>query len=479
MKVRRALRTVLVSIAFVANAGAYTPPTETGESGLMTIPTTATLPPGKIHIGAFVRRDIEGDQVFEPGLNGLRDTDLHQTSFVAGVGLLENPGIEMFVQVPYVVYQIDRPGEDSDPREIGNVRVGPKFRLFKEGDSLMPFGVAFMGSVALPTGDDAFPAPLDRNTLMNEELSWEAMAILDKELFRLPGDAPVVFSLNVGGLFPGDPDIIALEDQTEPVFAQLRRKGVNRVEVEDAVLQGGAGIQIPLWKDYIGQLDLLGEFRGNSGTIEEIDEYRAVLAALRYGIYNGLAIGGGVDFGLSNTLDRYNVLAGVSYTGPQPPPAMRGPAKTKVVYRDRVIEVERVLFSDINFEFDKATLTNVGRGQVYLVAQKLKQGKNVKIEIHGHTDYIGTEEYNKQLGLRRAETVKSELVKLGVDPTEISTVSFGEEKPLIDLKTPWARAVNRRAEFVVVGEPKTTVRGEETIPSSESDSDSDSSSDSE
>ena len=111
-------------------------------------------------------------------------------------------------------------------------------------------------------------------------------------------------------------------------------------------------------------------------------------------------------------------------------------------------------FSDITFEFDKATLTDLGRGRVYLIAQKLKEGKNVKVEIQGHTDYIGTEDYNKALGLKRAEAVKAELAKLGIDPARMSTVSFGKAKPLIDQKTPWARAVNRRTEFVIVGEPE-------------------------
>jgi outer membrane protein OmpA-like peptidoglycan-associated protein len=448
-------RKVLVGVMMlflVTPAGAYTPPTETGESGLLTIPTTATLPPGKVSVGAFFRRDIESNATFEPDLGGIRDTDLHQTSFVAGIGVIQ--GLELFLQVPLIHYQIDRPGEDPSPRDVGNVRLGPKFRLFREGDNNMPFGLAFMGSVSIPTGSDNFPAPLDRNTMMNEEVGGEVMGILDKELFTLPGDAPVVFSLNVGGLFPGEPDELKLEKQTERVFSQLRRKGFPEVKVENAVLQGGAGVQVPLWKDYVGQLDMLSEFRGNSGTIDEVDEYRTVLVGARYGVHNGIALGGGVDFGLSNSTDRYAFLVGASYTGPQPPRPLGGPGKTKVVYRDRVIEVERVLFTDVNFLFDKASLTNLGRGQVYLIAQKLKEGKNVKIEIHGHTDYIGTDEYNKTLGLKRAESIKAELGKIGVDPGQISTVSFGEEKPLIDMKTPWARAVNRRVEFVVVGEPK-------------------------
>ena len=433
-------------------------PTETGETGLLTMPTTRTLGPGKVSLGAFIRRDIESDKTFEQGSSGITDTDLTQSSFTAGFGLLH--GIELSVQVPWVAFQVDQPREENDFRDVGNVRISPKFRLFQEGQSPMPFSLAFLGSVALPTGSDNFPAALDRNTLMNEEVGWEVMGIVDKNLFMLPGDVPVTLTLNAGGLFPGEPDVFRLDRQTEPVFAQLRRKGFPNVEIEDAVVQYGAGLNLPLWKNHIGQLDQTTEFRGNTGTIDEIDEYRAILAGFRYMLVNGLAAQGGVDFGLTNSLDRYNVFAGLSWSGPQPP-VVTAAAKEKVVYRDRVIQVEKISFSDITFEFDKATLTDVGRGRVYLIAQKLKEGKNVKVEVQGHTDYIGTDEYNKALGLKRAETVKAELVKLGVDPTHMSTLSFGETKPLIDKETPWARAVNRRVEFVIESETQPTATSSE------------------
>jgi len=424
-------------------------PTETGETGLLTMPNTATLAPGRISIGAFVRRDIESDKRFEQGLAGITDTDLIQSSFTLGVGIL--PGVELSAQVPWIDYQVDQPREEAEFRDVGNVRVTPKFRLFQEGDSPMPFSLAFQGSVAIPTGSDNFPAALDRNSLHNKEIGWDVLAVIDKNLVMLPGDVPIVLTGNVGGLFPGEPDVFRLDRQTEPVFSQLRRKGFPNIEIEDAVVQYGGGLKIPLWKNHVGVLDQLTEFRGNTGTIDEIDPYRALIAGIRYTVVNGLVAEGGVDFGLTNSLDRYNMFAGLAWYGPQPASAAAG-GRERVVYRDRVIQVEKISFSDITFEFDKATLTDVGRGRVYLIAQKLKEGKNVKVEVQGHTDYIGTEEYNKELGLKRAETVKAELVRLGVDPTRMSTVSYGESKPLIDMKTPWARAVNRRTEFVIESE---------------------------
>ena len=450
-------------VAGPTGAGAEQPvePTETGEIGLLTIPTTKTLGAGKISIGTYYRNDIDNNERFENDLAQLRDTSVQQWSFIAGVGVWD--GIDITLQVPYVSFDntIQKPGEnnteDEVARKFGNVRISPKFRLFDEANSPVPFSMAITGSVQLPTGSKQLPAQLDRNTAHNgDEIGGEVMAIIDKDLFKLPGEVPVTLTLNIGGLFPSKPDVFRLDRQTEPVFSQLRRKGFPNVELEDAVIQYGAGLKVPLWVNHIGTLDSTAEYRGNTGTIDDIDDYQAILAGLRYTLVNGWAAQGGVDFGLSNSVNRYNMLAGITYTGPQPPPTFPDAGKEKIVYRDRVIQVEKISFSDITFEFDKATLTDVGRGRVYLIAQKLKEGKNVKIEIQGHTDYIGTEDYNKKLGMQRAETVKAELGRLGVDASRISTVSFGEDKPLIDLQTPWARAVNRRAEFIVVSEPTAT-----------------------
>ena len=123
----------------------------------------------------------------------------------------------------------------------------------------------------------------------------------------------------------------------------------------------------------------------------------------------------------------------------------------KIVFKEvsKVIEAEKVVFSDIAFQFNSDRLTDLGKGRAYLAAQKLKEKADVVVVIEGHADYVGSEEYNRALGLRRAETIKNELVNLGVDPARLSIESFGKSKPLIDQESDWARAANRRVEFKV------------------------------
>lgn len=113
----------------------------------------------------------------------------------------------------------------------------------------------------------------------------------------------------------------------------------------------------------------------------------------------------------------------------------------------KIVEVERVVLPSIAFRFDSAELSDVGKGQLYLLSERLKEKTDLIVDIEGHADQIGTEEYNMQLGLRRAETVKKELEQLGVDPARMSVTSLGKSQLLIDKEDDWARALNRRVEI--------------------------------
>lgn len=123
----------------------------------------------------------------------------------------------------------------------------------------------------------------------------------------------------------------------------------------------------------------------------------------------------------------------------------------KVVTQEVIkeVEVERVIFPGVAFHFDSAELTDLGKGQIFLAAQRLKDQSDVTIVVEGHTDSVGTDEYNQKLGMRRAEVIMKELSNLGIDTGKMSTASMGESKPLVNQDNPWAHALNRRVEFQV------------------------------
>ncbi len=103
----------------------------------------------------------------------------------------------------------------------------------------------------------------------------------------------------------------------------------------------------------------------------------------------------------------------------------------------------------IYFGFDDYTLTSDAQAKLTAMAEGLKANKNAVVQIEGHCDERGTVEYNLALGERRAQSVKSFLAQLGVEGARLSTISFGEEKPVAQGHAEDAWSKNRRAEFIV------------------------------
>ena len=103
----------------------------------------------------------------------------------------------------------------------------------------------------------------------------------------------------------------------------------------------------------------------------------------------------------------------------------------------------------IYFGFDDYTLNSDAQGTLTTMAEGLKANKNAVVQIEGHCDERGTVEYNLALGERRAQSVKNFLSQLGVEAGRLSTISYGEEKPVVPGHTEDAWVKNRRAEFVI------------------------------
>jgi peptidoglycan-associated lipoprotein len=99
----------------------------------------------------------------------------------------------------------------------------------------------------------------------------------------------------------------------------------------------------------------------------------------------------------------------------------------------------------VYFAFDSAILREPSRRVLSQQAAWLERNRDATVLIEGHADERGTREYNLALGARRAEAVRSYLVGLGVAPTRIDTISFGEERPAVAGSNEEAWARNRRA----------------------------------
>ncbi len=104
----------------------------------------------------------------------------------------------------------------------------------------------------------------------------------------------------------------------------------------------------------------------------------------------------------------------------------------------------------VNFDFNKATLRPESIPVLYNSAEILLTHPEIKVEIQGYTDNIGSEKANQRLSLERANTVKNFLVAKGVDASRITTTGMGESNPIMSNKTAEGRALNRRIEFKVL-----------------------------
>jgi outer membrane protein OmpA-like peptidoglycan-associated protein/Mg-chelatase subunit ChlD len=113
-------------------------------------------------------------------------------------------------------------------------------------------------------------------------------------------------------------------------------------------------------------------------------------------------------------------------------------------------DVGTMTFLDIEFEYNKATIDSASIPKLMDIVNQLKRNRSVNIQIAGHTDGIGTDEYNQKLSLERANSVKSFLVKNGIDKNRINTFGYGKSKPLVPNDTDENRRKNRRTEFIVI-----------------------------
>jgi OmpA-OmpF porin, OOP family len=125
---------------------------------------------------------------------------------------------------------------------------------------------------------------------------------------------------------------------------------------------------------------------------------------------------------------------------PKPEPPKPKPVAEKVTFAAEVL-----------FDFDKSVVKPDGKAKLDDLAAKVR-GVNLEVVIAiGHTDSVGTDEYNQKLSVRRAESVKAYLVSKGIEANRVYTEGKGEKQPVADNRTAEGRAKNRRVEIEVIG----------------------------
>lgn len=118
---------------------------------------------------------------------------------------------------------------------------------------------------------------------------------------------------------------------------------------------------------------------------------------------------------------------------------------------ERVNEGIKITLSEntVNFDFNSAALTTVSKSNLDKLAGVLVQYPDTNINVYGHTDSKGTDEYNLTLSQKRANSVIDYLVSKGIARTRLNAMGMGEKDPIATNETEAGRAQNRRVEFAI------------------------------
>lgn len=128
---------------------------------------------------------------------------------------------------------------------------------------------------------------------------------------------------------------------------------------------------------------------------------------------------------------------------PLPPPPLPPPPPPSVSEK-----VTITLY--LEFEYDKASVREIYRNDIKKVADFMKQYPGTTVVIEGHTDEIGTREYNQRLSEERAGSVRQYLIdNFGISGSRVASIGYGEERPVADNYTAEGRQENRRVEAVI------------------------------
>ena len=129
--------------------------------------------------------------------------------------------------------------------------------------------------------------------------------------------------------------------------------------------------------------------------------------------------------------------------------------RDKPLAKDFRLVTERMVITlqGIYFDFDKATIKAESRPALEEAAKILIQNPTIVVEIQGHTDSVGSDKYNQRLSEQRAQAVVNYLVQdLGIEGNRLTAKGYGESRPVADNNTEAGRTLNRRVEFLILGQ---------------------------
>lgn len=134
---------------------------------------------------------------------------------------------------------------------------------------------------------------------------------------------------------------------------------------------------------------------------------------------------------------------------PAPKPECKTPEPGQPITLEGCAAGDKIVLRGVNFEFNRDVLTVNARTILDSVSDAMNSATNVRVEVGGHTDAKGTDEYNQALSERRAASVVAYLTRKGIAADRMQSKGYGEAEPIADNETDEGRELNRRVELKI------------------------------
>jgi outer membrane protein OmpA-like peptidoglycan-associated protein len=166
--------------------------------------------------------------------------------------------------------------------------------------------------------------------------------------------------------------------------------------------------------------------------------------------WQGALIGSAIGAGVCALAGHYLLDPEVAAPAQPPPP----PPPTATPQALPPPSSKRIVLRGVHFDFNKSDIRPDSRPILNQAVEILQENPGVRISVEGYTDAIGSDAYNQQLSLRRADAVFRYLVNHGIAPERMDVIGYGKRRPVADNGTETGRAQNRRVELHTVAEPR-------------------------
>lgn len=411
-------------------------------SGLdfVTVHSSETLEPGVLSFGLFLNYAVNTLPFFDDtvqGFDNLTDTMLGGDINV-GLGLL--PNLDVGLSFPQLLFQsVKSDGYRGQFQKNGQteIRLNAKYRLWGDREG----GMAFVASTNINRIEN------------NPYVGSGSQPTVNAEIVADTTIKKIALGLNVGYRWRKAGEKTDPDSPIDPIASQYIASAAASYLLTD--------LDTKIIFEVFGSAPATTEETENSDRLASSAE---ALLGLKYDFSASLAghFGMGRELTHGRSSPDYRAYAGLNYVlGPtietkQPakvvghgraasspqPTLFDGPVKSK----------EKIVIHDVLFEFDSAEII-VSTGEETL--RKLMDHVNKrpgynKLVIEGHTDSVGTDDYNLKLSQRRSQTIKRLLVeKYGANASKIMAVGRGERAPIADNGNYQGRQLNRRVEFTI------------------------------